>query len=126
MPFDATCFKDNNNSLNQEKDTEIHPKLISNIKSNKNNNNKKTTAFQSNSIKLYDLIAIKFPSEGKILSGFITIEYKYNPQKVTITYSNIKYSDKRMEAYLEKNPNVIRNIDSFLKNKMLESEFKLI
>ncbi len=126
MPFDATCFKDNNNSLNQEKDTEIHSKLISNIKSNKNNNNKKTTAFQSNSIKLYDLIAIKFPSEGKILSGFITIEYKYNPQKVTITYSNIKYSDKRMEAYLEKNPNVIRNIDSFLKNKMLESEFKLI
>ena len=128
MPFDATCFKDNNNnnSLNQEKDAEIHTKLVSNIKSNKNNNNKKTTTFQSNSIKLYDLIAIKFPSEGKILSGFITIEYKYNPQKVTITYSNIKYSDKRMEAYLEKNPNVIRNIDSFLKNKMLESEFKLI
>ena len=125
MPFDATCFKDNNNFLNQEKDTEIHTKLVSNIKSNKNNN-KKTTTFQSNSIKLYDLIAIKFPSEGKILSGFITIEYKYNPQKVTITYSNIKYSDKRMETYLEKNPNVIRNIDSFLKNKMVESEFKLI
>ena len=120
MPFDATCFKDNNNSLNQEKETEIHTKLVSNIKSNKKNN-KKTTPFQSNSIKLYDLI----PSGGKILSGFITIEYKYNPQKVTITYSNVKYSDKRMEAYLEKNPNVIRNIDSFLKNKMLESEFKL-
>ena len=117
MPFDATCFKDNNNSLNQEKETDTHTKLVSNIKSNKNN--------KSNSIKLYDLIAIKFPSGGKILSGFITIEYKYNPQKVTITYSNIKYSDKRMEAYLEKNPNVIRNIDSFLKNKMLESEFKL-
>ena len=124
MPFDATCFKDNNNSLNQEKETEIHTKLVSNINSNKKNN-KKTTPFQSNSIKLYDLIAIKFPSEGKILSGFITIEYRYNPQKVTITYSNIKYSDKRMESYLEKNPNVIRNIDSFLKNKMLESEFKL-
>src|ERR687897_3499037 len=125
MPFDATCFKDNNNSLNQEKDTDTQTKILSSIKSNTNNNNKKTTPFQSNSIKLYDLIAIKFPSEGKILSGFITIEYRYNPQKVTITYSNIKYSDKRMEAYLEKNPNVIRNIDSFLKNKMLESEFKL-
>jgi hypothetical protein len=125
MPFDATCFKDNNNSLNQEKDTDTQTKLLSSIKGNKNNN-KKTTPFQSNSIKLYDLIAIKFPSEGKILSGFITIEYRYNPQKVTITYSNIKYSDKRMEAYLEKNPNVIRNIDSFLKNKMLETEFKLI
>ena len=96
MPFDATCFKDNNNSLNQEKETEIHTKLVSNIKSNKKNN-KKTTPFQSNSIKLYDLIAIKFPSGGKILSGFITIEYKYNHQKVTITYYNVKYSDKIME-----------------------------
>src|SRR5688572_10977189 len=124
MPFDATCFKDNNKSLNQEKDMKLQTKMVSDIKSNKNNN-KKTAHFQSNSIKLYDLIAIKFPSEGKILSGFITIEYKYNPQKITITYSNIKYSDKRMEAYLEKNPTVIRNIDSYLKNKMLESEFKL-
>lgn len=124
MPLDATCFKDNNNSLNQEKDMKLQTKIASDIKSNKKNN-KKTALFQSNSIKLYDLIAIKFPSEGKILSGFITMEYKYNPQKITITYSNIKYSDKRMEAYLEKNPSVIRNIDSYLKNKMLESEFKL-
>ncbi len=124
MPFDASCFKDNNNSLNQEKDMKLQTKMVSNIKNNKYNN-KKTAHFQSDSIKLYDLIAIKFPSEGKILSGFITIEYKYNPQKITITYSNIKYSDKRMEAYLEKNPSVIRNIDSYLKNKMLESQFKL-
>lgn len=125
MPFDATCFKDDNNSLNQEKDMKQQPKMVvSNIKSNKNNNKKKAN-FQSNSIKLYDLIALKFPSEGKILSGFITIEYEYNPQKITINYSNIKYSDKRMEAYLEKNPTVIKNIDSYLKNKMLESEFKL-
>lgn len=124
MPVDATCFKDDNNSLNQEKDMTRETKMGSDIESNKNNN-KKTAHYQSNSIKLYDLIALKFPCEGRILSGFITIEYKYNPQKITINYSNIKYSDKRMEAYLEKNPTVIRNIDSYLKNKMLESEFKL-
>lgn len=122
MPFDAMCFRDNNNSLNQEKYMIRQTKIVSNNKSNKNN--KKKAHLQSNSIKLYDLIALKFPSEGKILSGFITIEYKYNPQKITINYSNIKYSDKRMQAYLEKNPIVIRNIDSYLKNKMLESEFK--
>ena len=29
-----------------------------------------------------------------------------------------------MENYLEQNPNVIKNIDSYLKNKMIESEFK--
>jgi hypothetical protein len=125
MHVDETCFKDDNNTLTQEKDTELPTKMASNIKDEKTNTKKKNTSLQSNSLKLYDLIAIKFPSGGKILSGFITIEYKYNPQKVTITYSNVKYSDKRMEAYLEKNPNVIRNIDSFLKNKMLESEFKL-
>ena len=125
MPFDATCFKDDNNSLNQEKDMKQQTKMVeSNVKSNKNNNKEKAN-FQSNSIKLYDLIALKFPNEGKILSGFITIEYEYNPQEITINYSNIKYSDKRMEEYLEKNPTVIRNIDSYLKNKMLESEFKL-
>jgi len=125
MPFDETCFKDDNNTLNQEKDTEIPTKMASNIKDEKNNTKKKNISLQSNSIKLYDLIAIKFPSEGKILSGFITIEYMYDPQKVAINYSKIKYSDERMEAYLEKNPNVIRNVDSYLKNKMLESEFKM-
>ena len=119
MTFDATCFEDNNNCINQNNN-------LNSTKADKNPKNKtKNTFLKSKSIKLYDLIAIKFPSQGRILSGFITIEYNYNPENVTISYSNIKYSDKRMEIYLEKNPNVIKNIDSYLKNKMLESEFEL-
>ena len=36
MPLDATCFKDNNNnSLNQEKDMKLQPKIVSNIESKK-------------------------------------------------------------------------------------------
>ena len=119
MPVDATCFEDKNHCINQDEN------LQTNKVNKSHNNDKKTSSLKSKSIKLYDLIAMKFPTDGKILSGFITIEYNYNPQEVTITYSNIKYSDKRMEIYLEKNPNVIKNIDSYLRNKMLESEFEL-
>ena len=123
MVFDANDFKLNDNYLNPDKnsnDIEMEP----NVK-NSRNNKKKNSLVNDVSIKLYDLVAIKFPSQGKILSGFITIEYIYNPKELTITYSNIKYSDNRMEDYLERNPNVIKNIDSYLKNKMIESEFKV-
>jgi hypothetical protein len=115
MPFE-TCFKDNESNLNSDDQITPQPKMVSNAK--------KKSKTKSMTIKLYDLIAIKFPGGGQTLSGFITIKYTYNPQNGIITYSDIKYSDKRMEKYLEDNPNVIRNIDSYLKNKMLESELK--
>ena len=122
MVFDETRIKQNDNYLSLSKDTDT--KVKSNVKNNRNNK-KKYSSINSDFIKLYDLVAIKFPSEGKILSGFITIEYIYNSKKLTITYSDIKYSDNRMEDYLEQNPDVIKNIDSYLKNKMIESEFKM-
>jgi len=121
MVFDATYIKQSDNYFNLVKDTDT--KTEPNVK-NRRTNKKKYSSVNSDSIKLYDLVAIKFPNNGKILSGFITIEYIYNSKKLTITYSNIKYSDNRMENYLEQNPNVIKNIDSYLKNKMIESEFK--
>jgi hypothetical protein len=120
MLFNRTCFKEIENYLNYDGYITLLPKMVSHTKKYK-----KTHAY-SNSLKLYDLIAIKFPSDGNILSGFITIVYRYNLKNGIITYSDIKYSDKRMEKYLEENPNVIRNIDSYLKNKMLESELKSI
>ena len=119
MTFNETCFTDNGNYINYEEHITLLPKMVSNTKKYK-----KIAKLNSNTINLYDLIAIKFPGEGEILSGFITIKYRYNPNNGIITYSDIKYSDKRMEKYLEDNPNVIRNIDSYLKNKMLESELK--
>jgi hypothetical protein len=120
MQFNRTCFKKIENYLNYDEYIALLPKMVSDTKKYK-----KTHA-HSNFLKLYDLIAIKFPSDGHILSGFITIAYRYNLKNGIITYSDIRYSDKRMEKYLEENPNVIRNIDSFLKNKMLESELKSI
>jgi hypothetical protein len=122
MLFETTNIPPNDNYLNRFKDTDT--KMEPNVNGPRNNK-KKYSSVNSASIKLYDLVAIKFPSEGKIRSGFITIEYIYNFKKLTITYYNIKYSDNKMEDYLERNPNVIRNIDSYLKNKMFESEFKM-
>ncbi|HEX7142269.1 MAG TPA: hypothetical protein VF222_07305 [Nitrososphaeraceae archaeon] len=121
MTFNETCFTDTEIYLNYEEHITLLPKMVSNTKKYK-----KTSKSNSNSIELYDLIAIKFPGEGQILSGFITIKYRYNLKNGIITYSDIKYSDKRMERYLEEQPNVIKNIDSYLKNKMLESELKSI
>ena len=118
MLFNRTRFKEFKNYLNYDEYILLLLKMVSHTKKYK-----KTHA-HSNSLKLYDLIAIKFPSNGNILSGFITIVYRYNLRNGIITYSDIKYSDERMEKYLEENPNVIRNIDSYLKNKMLESELK--
>ena len=119
MPFNETCFKDNERYLCYDEHTISLPKIVPNTKKVKKN-----AELNSYITKLYDLIAIKFPGDGKILSGFITIEYRYNSENGIITYSDIKYSDKRMEKYLEDNPNVIRNIDSYLKNKLLELELK--
>jgi len=120
MQFNRTCFKEIENYLNYDGYIALLLKMVSHTKKYK-----KTHA-NSHFLKLYDLIAIKFPSDGHILSGFITIEYRYNLKNGIITYADIKYSDKRMEKYLEENPNVIRNIDSYLKNKMLESELKSV
>ena len=119
MPYNETCFNDYERYLCYDEHTISLPKIVYNTKKVKKN-----AKLNSYITKLYDLIAIKFPGDGKILSGFITIEYRYNSENGIITYSDIKYSDKRMEKYLEDNPNVIRNIDSYLKNKLLELELK--
>src|ERR671910_828273 len=104
MPFNETCFKDSESYLSYDEHTTALQNIVSNTKKYE-----KTAKLNSNIIKLYDLIAIKFPGEGEILSGFITIKYRYNSNNGIINYSDIKYSDKRMEKYLEDNPNVIRN-----------------
>ena len=87
MPFNETCFKDNESYLRYDEYTTPLPKIVSDTKKYKNK-----AKLKSNTINLYDLIAIKFPSEGEILSGFITIKYRYNSNNGIINYSDIKYS----------------------------------
>lgn len=76
-------------------------------------------------IRFYDVVALSFKDNNEILSAFITLEYTYNTRSGSIKYVDITYSDRRLEKHIEQNPNVIRNVDSYLKNKMLKLEYDI-
>jgi hypothetical protein len=76
-------------------------------------------------IRFYDVVALSFKDNNEILSAFITLEYLYNTQSGSIKYVDIKYSDRRLEKHIEQNPNVIRNVDSYLRNKLLKLEYDI-
>ena len=76
-------------------------------------------------ITFYDVVALSFKDNKEILCEFITLEYIYNSRSGSIKYVDIKYSDSRLEKHIEQNPNVIRNVDSYLRNKMLKLEFNI-
>lgn len=76
-------------------------------------------------IRFYDVVALSFKDNNEILSAFITLEYTYNTRSGSIKYVDIKYSDRRLEKHIEQNPNVIRNVDSYLRNKMLKLEYDI-
>lgn len=76
-------------------------------------------------IRFYDVVALSFKDNNEILSAFITLEYMYNTRNGSIKYVDIKYSDRRLEKHIEQNPNVIRNVDSYLRNKMLKLEYDI-
>lgn len=76
-------------------------------------------------IRFYDVVALSFKDNNEILSAFITLEYTYNTRNGSIKYVDIKYSDRRLEKHIEQNPNVIRNVDSYLRNKMLKLEYDI-
>ena len=76
-------------------------------------------------IRFYDVVALSFKYNKEILSEFITLEYIYNTRTGSIKYVDIEYSDRRLEKHIEQNPNVIRNVDSYLRNKMLKLEFDI-
>ena len=76
-------------------------------------------------IKFYDVVALSFKYNEEILSAFVTLEYTYNIKTASIKYVDIQYSDPRLEKHIEENPSVIKNVDSYLKNKLLRLEFDI-
>jgi hypothetical protein len=49
----------------------------------------------------------------------VMIEYKYYPSSDDISYVGVTYSDKRLEYMIEGNPRMIRNIDSYLRRRLI-------
>jgi len=73
-----------------------------------------------NRICLTHVIFLKYTGAK---DGNIFLEFEYIPSDSSINYLEVGYSNPDLEKYVEGNPNVLRNIDAYLRNKLLEREF---
>lgn len=89
----------------------------------KNNENYKNTKISRNVVNLSEIILLKYSVGEKSKTGTIVIEFEYSPNECSINYRNISYGDKEMVKYVEGNPKVLRNIDSYLRNKLIKFEY---
>lgn len=76
-------------------------------------------------IRLSHLIAFNIKENDQIISGMLTIEFEYYSSDGSIKYRDMRYSDPRLIKHIEGNPRVMRNIDSYLRKNLLESEYGL-
>ena len=76
-------------------------------------------------ICMTDIVFLRYLSDGIIHSGMLTIEFEYSSSHCSINYLDVIYSDPQMRKYVEGNPNVLRNIDSYLRNNLLYQEYSI-
>jgi hypothetical protein len=74
-------------------------------------------------ICMTDIVFLKYMSEGIIHSGTLTVEFEYSSSLCSINYLDVQYSDPQMRKHVEGKPNVLRNIDSHLRNNLLYQEY---
>jgi hypothetical protein len=74
-------------------------------------------------MKLNQLMAFNIKENNEIISGILTIEFDYYSYDGSIKYRDIQYSDPRLINHIEGNPTVMKNIDSYLRKNLLESEY---
>ncbi len=76
-------------------------------------------------ICMTDIVFLRYLSDGIIQSGPIAIEFEYSSSLCSINYHDAQYSDPQMRKHVEENPNVLRNIDSHLRNNLLYQEYRI-
>ncbi|MGB7936141.1 MAG: hypothetical protein WCF21_05920 [Nitrososphaeraceae archaeon] len=74
-------------------------------------------------IRLSHLIAFNIKENEDEISGILTIEFEYYSSDGSIKYHDMHYSDPRLIKHIEGNPRVMKNIDSYLRKSLLESEY---
>jgi hypothetical protein len=74
-------------------------------------------------IRLSHLIAFNIKENDDEISGILTIEFEYYSSDGSIKYHDMHYSDPRLIKHIEGNPHVMKNIDSYLRKNLLESEY---
>ena len=89
------------------------------------NNRNDTLSSNNDKICLTDIVFLKYTSEGIVQTGMLTIEFEYSSSQGSLNYIEVEYSDPRMRKYVEGNPNVMRNIDSHLRNNLLYEEYNI-
>ena len=77
----------------------------------------------SKPIRFSHLIAFDIKEENNEISGFLSVEFDYYPEDGSMKYRDIHYSDKRLIKHIEGNPQVMKNIDSYLRKNLLQSEY---
>ena len=79
-------------------------------------------------IRLSHLITFNIKENDDEIAGILTIDFEYYSSDGSIKYHDMHYSDPRLIKHIEGNPRVMKNIDSYLRKSLLESEygFKLI
>ena len=76
-------------------------------------------------ICMTDLVFLRYMSEGIMHSGMLTVEFEYSSSLCSINYLDVEYSDPQVRKHVEENPNVLRNIDSHLRNNLLFQEYSI-
>ena len=72
-----------------------------------------------------DIVFLRYMTEGVVHSGMVTVDFEYSSSLSSINYLDVQYSDPRMRKHVEDNRNVMRNIDSHLKNNLLIQEYRI-
>jgi hypothetical protein len=68
-----------------------------------------------------DIISMKYiDSQGVDRFGFITVKVEYSSQD--LQFIDVEYSDSYIMKHVEDHPRVLRNIDSYLRNRILQKE----
>ncbi|HEX2556793.1 MAG TPA: hypothetical protein VHK86_00590, partial [Nitrososphaera sp.] len=57
--------------------------------------------------------SLGFKVEGRM--AIAIIEYKYYPSSDSINYTDVKYTDDRLKSMIEGNPQMMRNIDNYIR-----------
>jgi hypothetical protein len=55
----------------------------------------------------------------------LTVDFEYSSSLSSINYLDVQYSDPEMRKLVEDNRNVMRNIDSHLRNNLLYQEYSI-
>ena len=61
---------------------------------------------------------IKYEEGGKSETGIIKIKFSYNMEDDTLDYAGIEYSDNNIQSYIERNPNILSEIDFQMNNEL--------